>query len=102
MKININRHYFSDLFSNRFTYQPIRQPRRASHVSRGDRASYEMAETAEVGNADDANSKHKSSHSGGGDDEGAVIPRGTINPVYEAKARVLNHAVCNLSLNGSG
>lgn len=26
-------------------------------------------------------------------DEGAAIPKGTIDPVYEAKARVLNHAV---------
>lgn len=26
-------------------------------------------------------------------DERAVIPKGTIDPVYEAKARVLNHAV---------
>jgi hypothetical protein len=24
----------------------------------------------------------------------AAIPKGTIDPVYEAKARVLNHAVC--------
>jgi hypothetical protein len=29
----------------------------------------------------------------GADDE-AAIPKGTIDPVYEAKARVLNHAVC--------
>lgn len=28
-------------------------------------------------------------------DEAAAIPKGTIDPVYEAKARVLNHAVCN-------
>jgi hypothetical protein len=27
-------------------------------------------------------------------DDEAVIPKGTIDPVYEAKARVLNHAVC--------
>lgn len=26
-------------------------------------------------------------------DEPAAIPKGTIDPVYEAKARVLNHAV---------
>lgn len=26
--------------------------------------------------------------------EAAAIPKGTIDPVYEAKARVLNHAVC--------
>jgi hypothetical protein len=26
-------------------------------------------------------------------DEAAAIPKGTIDPVYEAKARVLNHAV---------
>jgi hypothetical protein len=26
-------------------------------------------------------------------DESAAIPKGTIDPVYEAKARVLNHAV---------
>lgn len=24
----------------------------------------------------------------------AAIPKGTIDPVYEAKARILNHAVC--------
>lgn len=24
----------------------------------------------------------------------AAIPKGTLDPVYEAKARVLNHAVC--------
>jgi hypothetical protein len=28
-----------------------------------------------------------------GVDEVAAIPKGTIDPVYEAKARVLNHAV---------
>ena len=27
-------------------------------------------------------------------EDAAAIPRGTIDPVYEAKARVLNHAVC--------
>jgi hypothetical protein len=27
-------------------------------------------------------------------DDEAAIPKGTIDPVYEAKARVLNHAVC--------
>ena len=26
-------------------------------------------------------------------DDAAAIPKGTIDPVYEAKARVLNHAV---------
>jgi hypothetical protein len=26
--------------------------------------------------------------------EATAIPKGTIDPVYEAKARVLNHAVC--------
>ena len=26
--------------------------------------------------------------------EAATIPKGTIDPVYEAKARVLNRAVC--------
>lgn len=26
-------------------------------------------------------------------DEAAAIPKGTLDPVYEAKARVLNHAV---------
>jgi hypothetical protein len=30
-----------------------------------------------------------------GIDEVAAIPKGTIDPVYEAKARVLNHAVRN-------
>lgn len=29
----------------------------------------------------------------GGSDDVAAIPKGTIDPVYEAKARVLNHAV---------
>lgn len=29
-----------------------------------------------------------------GVDDAAAIPKGTIDPVYEAKARVLNHAVC--------
>jgi hypothetical protein len=29
----------------------------------------------------------------GANDAGA-IPKGTLDPVYEAKARVLNHAVC--------
>jgi hypothetical protein len=33
----------------------------------------------------------------GWDDE-AAIPKGTIDPVYEAKARVLNHAVCARTL----
>ena len=27
-------------------------------------------------------------------DDAAAIPKGTIDPVYEAKARALNHAVC--------
>jgi hypothetical protein len=27
-------------------------------------------------------------------DDASAIPKGTIDPVYEAKARVLNHAVC--------
>ena len=27
-------------------------------------------------------------------DNAATIPKGTLDPVYEAKARVLNHAVC--------
>jgi hypothetical protein len=31
-----------------------------------------------------------------GVDDIAAIPKGTIDPVYEAKARVLNHAVCFL------
>ena len=26
-------------------------------------------------------------------DDAAAIPKGTLDPVYEAKARVLNHAV---------
>jgi hypothetical protein len=29
-----------------------------------------------------------------GVNDAGVIPKGTIDPVYEAKARVLNHAVC--------
>lgn len=32
-----------------------------------------------------------------GMDEAATIPPGTIDPVYEAKARVLNHAVSHVS-----
>ncbi len=31
-------------------------------------------------------------------DDAAAIPKGTIDPVYEAKARVLNHAVCTSML----
>jgi hypothetical protein len=31
-------------------------------------------------------------------DEPAVIPKGTIDPVYEAKARVLNHAVQEIGM----
>lgn len=31
--------------------------------------------------------------------EAATIPQGTIDPVYEAKARVLNHAVSHLVLH---
>lgn len=34
----------------------------------------------------------------GGVDEAAAIPQGTIDPVYEAKARVLNHAASHLFL----
>jgi hypothetical protein len=30
-----------------------------------------------------------------GVNEAAAIPKGTIDPVYEAKARVLNHAASN-------
>lgn len=29
-----------------------------------------------------------------GEDDDGIIPRGEIDPVYEAKARVLNRAVC--------
>ena len=36
---------------------------------------------------------HRDSVALGADDAGA-IPKGTIDPVYEAKARVLNRAVC--------
>jgi hypothetical protein len=31
-----------------------------------------------------------------GANDASAIPRGTIDPVYEAKARVLNHAVCSI------
>lgn len=31
-------------------------------------------------------------------DDEAAIPKGTIDPVYEAKARVLNHAVSTLTI----
>lgn len=34
-------------------------------------------------------------------DEAAAIPKGTIDPVYEAKARVLNHAVSLISFPSS-
>lgn len=27
------------------------------------------------------------------DDDGVILPKGALDPVYEAKARVLNHAV---------
>lgn len=40
----------------------------------------------------DASSKAEASSLRGVDDV-AAIPKGTIDPVYEAKARVLNHAV---------
>ncbi len=33
-------------------------------------------------------------------DEAAAIPKGTIDPVYEAKARVLNRAVCFPTMHG--
>src|ERR1700753_3190939 len=35
-----------------------------------------------------------------GVNDAGVIPKGTIDPVYEAKARVLNHAVGALTTNG--
>ena len=28
------------------------------------------------------------------DDDDAIIPKGALDPVYEAKARILNRAVC--------
>jgi hypothetical protein len=31
-------------------------------------------------------------------EEAAVIPKGTIDPVYEAKARVLNHAIQEIGM----
>lgn len=31
-------------------------------------------------------------------DDEAAIPKGIIDPVYEAKARVLNHAVCSSTI----
>jgi len=47
--------------------------------------------------AEDSVSKERAaSLSIAGVDEVAAIPKGTIDPVYEAKARVLNHAVSPL------
>lgn len=48
--------------------------------------------TKNQGNSDDTESKEPVP-SITGVDEAAAIPKGTIDPVYEAKARVLNHAV---------
>ena len=45
-------------------------------------------------NGDDAKIKDMSSPQVIGLDDETVIPKGTIDPVYETKARVLNHAVC--------
>jgi hypothetical protein len=65
------------------------------HVARGQGDSGptkdhdQIAKTATVG--DDAESKELSTVSV--IDDVAALPKGTIDPVYEAKARVLNHAV---------
>lgn len=32
------------------------------------------------------------------DDDLAIVPKGTLDPVYEAKARLLNRAVCIIML----
>jgi hypothetical protein len=45
-------------------------------------------------NGDDSELKDADPSQVVGWDDEAAIPKGTIDPVYEAKARVLNHAVC--------
>ena len=42
---------------------------------------------------DNSDSKDEEVSAAVGYDDAAAIPKGTIDPVYEAKARVLNHAV---------
>jgi hypothetical protein len=45
-------------------------------------------------NGDDSEIQDQSFSQAIGVEDAAAIPKGTIDPVYEAKARVLNHAVC--------
>jgi len=45
-------------------------------------------------NGDDSEIQDQNFSQAIGVEDAAVIPKGTIDPVYEAKARVLNHAVC--------
>lgn len=47
----------------------------------------------ELSASDEAKEATTATAPAGVDDAGA-IPKGHIDPVYEAKARVLNHAVC--------
>ncbi|KAH8795309.1 MFS sugar transporter-like protein [Hyaloscypha finlandica] len=49
-------------------------------------------------NGDDAKIKDMSSPQVIGLDDETVIPKGTIDPVYEAKARVLNHAIQEIGM----
>ena len=45
-------------------------------------------------NGDDSEIQDQNFSQAIGVEDAAAIPKGTIDPVYEAKARVLNHAVC--------
>jgi hypothetical protein len=49
-------------------------------------------------NGDDSEIKDLNLAEVAGLDDEAAIPKGTIDPVYEAKARVLNHAVCTSTI----
>jgi hypothetical protein len=49
-------------------------------------------------NGDDSEIKDTNFSQVTGLDDEAAIPKGTIDPVYEAKARVLNHAVCTKAI----
>jgi hypothetical protein len=54
----------------------------------------DAASEKEFRNGDDSEIQDPNFSQAIGVDDAAAIPKGTIDPVYEAKARVLNHAVC--------
>jgi hypothetical protein len=68
----------------------------ADHTKNGKAPPQYTAEPAEQQPVVDGDSKNASANLTVLDNA-AAIPKGTIDPVYEAKAKVLNNAVCFMS-----